>query len=114
MLFLFCFCFVLFLLPEIYKAVFAALKEDAHLNVLNDSLSCAAVETKMNFENLLSSLNADLQRIVIYENDRRQAALVCTRCICKHVRNNFSASLNRRVKYKRVCFFLLPVKPTLK
>lgn len=33
-------------------------------------------------------------RIVIYENDRRQPALMCTRCVCKHVRNSVLASLN--------------------
>lgn len=47
--------------PEIYKAVFAAVKENVRGNVLNDSSPCAAAETKMDFENLLSSLNANLE-----------------------------------------------------
>lgn len=46
---------------EIYKAVFAAVKENVRENVLNDSSPCAAAETKMDFENLLSSLNANLE-----------------------------------------------------
>lgn len=46
---------------EIYEAAFAALKEDARGNVLNDSSPRAAAETKMDFENLLNSLNADLE-----------------------------------------------------
>lgn len=47
--------------PEISKAAFATLKENAHGNVLNDSSARAAAPTKMDFENLLSSLNADLE-----------------------------------------------------
>lgn len=35
-------------------------------------------------------------RIVIYENDRRQPALVCARYVRKHVRNSVLASLNTR------------------
>lgn len=35
-------------------------------------------------------------RIVIYENDRRQPALVCARYGRKHVRNSVLASLNTR------------------
>lgn len=46
---------------EIYKAAFAALKENARGNVLNDSSLRAAAETKMDFENLFSYLNADLE-----------------------------------------------------
>lgn len=46
---------------EIYKAAFAALKENAHRNVRNDSSPHAIAETKIDFENLLSSLNADLE-----------------------------------------------------
>lgn len=50
-----------FLSLEIYKAAFATVKENARGNVLNDSSPCAAAETKMDFENLLSSLTADLE-----------------------------------------------------